>query len=197
MKGIYYEMIRSLVETGYTYSSTEDFDISPVDYVAESCLFVALNIHRTNRQTYHLTSPNPATYNDIVNMLIGYGYTIRKIDDDEYFEALYEERMLRNGKPYRSTFTDLLSIIVGEDDVEEKGKFDTSKISSLLQGSDIICRESDASLMQTYLDYCVRRELIASPAKQEPLAEISKEMENKIFMQHLYDEDLELSDATT
>lgn len=199
VKGIYYEMIKSLVEMGYTYSSDEDFDISPASYVAEAALYIALNIHNTNHQTYHLTSTAPITYNDIVDLLTAYGYTIRKISDDEYFEALYEERFVRDGAPYRSTFTDLLSILIDDDDdedeLDEQGKYDTSKITQLLQDTDIKCPASDLTLMSKYLDYAVKRGWISSPDKQSPLAEITEEIENKILMEHLYDMDFEELDT--
>ena len=194
VKGIYYEMIKALVETGYSFSSKEDFDISPVDYVAEACIYIALNIEHTNRQTYHLTNPWPGTYDDIVAHLKSYGYIVRVLSDDDYFEALYEERIMRDGKPYRSIFTDLMGIMADED-LAELAKYDTQKAQALLEPAGIHCSRPDLDLMRTYLDYAVSRGWINSPDQQQPLAEITEEMENKIFMQHLYDDDFEVADA--
>lgn len=194
VKGIYYEMIKALVETGYSFASEEDFDISPVDYVAEACVYIALNIEHTNRHTYHLTNPSPGTYDDIVAHLKSYGYTVRVLSDDDYFEALYEERIIRDGKPYRSIFTDLMGIMADED-LAELAKYDTRKAQELLEPVGISCSKPNIELMRTYLDYAVERGWIESPLQQQPLAEITKEMENKIYMQHLYDDDFEVAET--
>lgn len=192
VKGIYYEMIKALVETGYSFSSNEDFDISPVDYVAKASLYIAFNIHQTNRNTYNLTNPSPGTYNDIVAHLKKYNFTIRIIDNEEYFEALYEERIKRDGKPYRSLFTDLMSMMASEG-LEELAKYDTSQAQALLEPVGIKCPASDFKLMKTYLNYSVKHDWINGPDRQTPLAEINEEIERKVFMQHLYDEDLDMA----
>lgn len=193
VKGIYYEMIKALVETGYSFPSSEDFDISPVDYVAEASVYIAMNIQKTNRNTYHLTNPDPCTYDDILDNLKSYGYVMRVVSNDEYFEALYEDRLVRNGEIYQSTFTDLIGIMADEEDLEELAKYDTSKAQALLEPAGIVCPRPNIDLMRVYLDNAVSRGLINSPDNQQPLAEITEEMENKIFMQNLYDDDFEPS----
>lgn len=173
LKGIYYEIIKSLVETGFTYGSDEIFDVSPVDYVAESALYIGLNIEKALHQTFHLTSRNPITFNDLVGLVRGYGYTIREIDAEEYFTSLHESRMLKNGKTYRSSFTDLLLLFYDEEDLVEKGRWDTSCISRLLEGTPVNYPEFNQGVMNRYLDYSVDRGWIPSVADQPPLAEIS------------------------
>ncbi|CAH9049697.1 Linear gramicidin synthase subunit D [Pseudoalteromonas holothuriae] len=187
VKGIYYEMIRALVETGYTFHSTDDFDITPVDYVAKASLAVVKNIHTVQGQTFNLVNPNPPTYNAIVDLLREYGYEVRNVPCDDYFQALHEDRMLLNGKPYHSSFTDILALVSDEDDLSEQAKYDTSRIQALLKETDIRCPKLDIKLMTTLLDHCVASGLIKSPADQHPLAEISEEITAKVFMEHLYD----------
>jgi thioester reductase-like protein len=188
VKGIYYEMMKSLIDTGYTYSSEEDFDVTPVDYVAKATLYIALNIDKTVHKTFHLTNPNRISFDQLVGCIRDNGYTIRQLDDEKYFSALYEDRMVVGGIPYRSTFTDLLSIFI-EDDLIESGKWDTKEAVALLEKADIRCPNADHHLFLTYLNYAVERDLIPN-IKHQKLAEITEEMESKIFMEHLYDEDL-------
>ncbi|MFT5757029.1 MAG: thioester reductase-like protein [Alteromonadaceae bacterium] len=187
VKGIYYEMIKSLIDTGYTYSSAEDFDVTPVDYVAKATLYIAFNIHKTVHKTFHLTNPNRVSFDQLVGCIRDNGYTIRKLDDEAYFSALYEDRMVVEDIPYRSTFTDLLSIFI-EDDLTESGKWDTKEAVALLEKAGIRCPVADNKLFSTYLNYAVERNLIPH-VKDQKLAEITEEMENKIFMEHLYDEE--------
>ncbi|MDC8758070.1 thioester reductase domain-containing protein [Janthinobacterium fluminis] len=191
VKGIYYEMLKALVETGLSFKSDEDFDISPVDYVAKAALFAALNLPATRHRTYNLTSPAPISYDAIVEQVRGYGYRVDAVETRVYFEALQEGRISRAGKPYRSTFTDLMSIFYDGSDCKERAKYDTRKIDALLAGSDIVCHASDATLMARYLDYAIRSGFIAAPREQQPLAQISAAaIRGGGYMESLYDADL-------
>ncbi|MBB5016755.1 thioester reductase-like protein [Chitinivorax tropicus] len=190
VKGIYYEMLKALVETGMTFPSDEDFDVTPVDYVAKAALHAVMNLHLTNRRTFNLTNPNIVTYDGIVTRLRAYGYVAKEIETQRYFEALQQGRVTRNGKPYRSTFTDLLSIFYDGSDCRECAKYDTTQIQALLHETDIRCPEPDQALFKRYLDYAVRVEFLPPPAQQTPLAELRDIVMGGGYMESLYDADL-------
>ncbi|OQS40295.1 thioester reductase [Chromobacterium haemolyticum] len=194
VKGIYYEMLKSLVETGLTFASDEAFDISPVDYVAQATLFAAMNLQSSNRRTYNLTNPRPISYDGIVARLRDYGYTLRDVPSKDYFEALQEGRMHRGGTGYRSTFTDLMAIFYDGSDCKEHAKYDTSEIQELLANTDIRCPDSDQALFGRYLDYACKVGFLNAPSAQTPLAEIKRQTSMAGgYMESLYDADL--SDA--
>ncbi|BFM08078.1 thioester reductase domain-containing protein [Halioxenophilus aromaticivorans] len=175
VKGIYYEIIKTLVETGLTYTSEENFDISPVDYVSQATLFVGLNIHQTNHQTYHLTSRAPITYNQLVQGVRNKGYRIDEVPSEDYFSAIKDTRIMRDGKVYRSMFTDFAGMLMNEFedlDLTEKGRWDTSAITGLLAGTFVQYPDFDQTIMNRYLDYCEQRGWINSVASQGPQAEI-------------------------
>ncbi|WP_137936796.1 thioester reductase domain-containing protein [Chitinivorax sp. B] len=190
VKGIYYEMLKSLVETGVTFPSDEDFDITPVDYVAKAALHAVMNLHVTNHRTFNLTNPNPITYDDIVVALRIHGYTVNEEETQRYFEALQQGRVVKGGKPYRSTFTDLLSIFYDGSDCKECAKYDTTQIDALLADTDIRCHESDQVLLSRYLDYAVQVGFLVPPSAQQPLAEIREIVMGGGYMESLYDADL-------
>ncbi len=190
VRGLYYEMIRSLVESGLTFTSQEDFDVTPVDFVARAGLYAIMNLHRTNRCTYHLTNPNPVVFDDIVQCLQAFGYSIRALESRLYFDALKEGRVTRNGKPYRSTFTDLLALFVDGRDLKECAKFDTSVADALLEGTGIACHPTNQELMNRYLRYCIHAGMIPPPDKQGPLAQISSQTVIEGLLENLYDADL-------
>lgn len=187
VKGIYYEMIRALVETGYTFRSADDFDVSPVDFVAKAALEVLKNINSVGGQTFNLVNPEPPTYNELVDLLRVYGYEIRNIPCDDYFSALHEDRMLLNGKPYHSSFTDIMALVNGDENESEQAKYDTSAIQALLKDTGITCPKLDSHLMSIFLSHCIESGLIKPPGQQYPLAEINEEITAKVFMEHLYD----------
>ncbi|PHM49885.1 SDR family oxidoreductase [Xenorhabdus miraniensis] len=172
VKGLYYEIIKSLVETGFTINSDEDFDISPVDYVAKASLYAIFNIQLFDHKTLNLTNPNPTTYNQIVSYLRAFGYRIQHIDNTEYLKALSQNRIYRHGKPYRSVFTDILGAFYREGVVSERAKYATQLTTDLLNGSGIKCTESNYELFSLYFNYLIEFEFIPAPQQQGEQAEI-------------------------
>lgn len=190
VKGIYYEMVKSLVETGYAFSSSEDFDITPVDYVSGAILHITRNFSMLNHNTFHLMNSDPITFNDLVQLLIDYGYEIRSIDNEIYFSALAEDRLIYKEKPYRSLFTDLLKLVIDGEDIEEKAKFDTSNIRGVLEGTGIACADSNMALLKKYFDYCILEGFLQSPDSSNVLATIENLDKPRIFMEDLLDAQL-------
>lgn len=190
VKGIYYEMIKALVETGMTFSSREDFDITPVDYVARASLCAIADIDSFQGRTLNLTHPNPITYDDIVDFLRQYGYRISTLINADYFDALTENRLWLQGKPYRSTFTDLLALFYCGSEISEKARYATQHTRQQLSHAGITCVPCDRALLFRYFDYLVESGFIAAPGQQGPAAEIREIVRQGGFLEQLYDADL-------
>ncbi|MCZ4075937.1 NAD-dependent epimerase/dehydratase family protein [Agrobacterium tumefaciens] len=187
VKGIYYEAVRAVVETGFTFASDEDFDITPVDYVARASLYLAMNWRAHNRRTFNLVNPRPIDWNTLVEQVRDCGYVVRELSRDNYFDALNQGRMLREGKAYSSVFTDLLSMLGNGDYVRDSGKYDTANARKALAGSGISCHECDVMLMMRYLDYAFEKGFLPLAGSGFPLAEISRTVVPRGFMERLYD----------
>ncbi|PHM58471.1 SDR family oxidoreductase [Xenorhabdus sp. KK7.4] len=190
VKGLYYEMVRALVETGLTFSATDDFDITPVDYIAQASLYAILNIGKFNGKTLHLTTPNPIKYNDIVAFLREFGYRIETIKNEVYMEALAQSCLYLNGQPYRSVFTDLLALVHGGGEMNETAKYATEITTDLLSGSGIQCPPSDKKLLSCYVNYLIENNFIPSPQQQGEQAEIRSLSAGSGYMENLFDADL-------
>lgn len=186
VKGLYYEALRALVETGLTFRSGEDFDITPVDYVAQASLHIALNWSAQNRQTFHLLNPAPITWDMLVDQLRACGYEIGEVPRDDYFHALAEGRMLRDGVAYRSTFTDLLSLFGRNDYVPDRAKYSTRNTEAALAGTGIRHPASDVNLMRKYIAYAAEVGFLPGPDEEISLAQISKSAVRGGFMERLY-----------
>ena len=190
VKGIYYEMIKALVETGLTFSSREDFDITPVDYVARASLHAILEIDKFHATTLNLTNPTPVTYDDIVKFLRLYGYRINILSNTEYFDALTENRIWLQGKPYRSTFTDLLALFYYGSETSEKARYSTQLTRQLLTHAGITCAPCDRELLFRYFSYLTESGFVVPPGEQGPTAEIREIVRQSGFLEQLYDADL-------
>ncbi|AJC65782.1 MULTISPECIES: thioester reductase domain-containing protein [Dickeya] len=190
VKGIYYEMIKSLVETGLTFRSSEDFDITPVDYVAKASLYASLHSNDFHGRTLNLTNPNPITYDDIVIALREFGYRLDTVINEDYFEALTQNRMLLDGKPYRSSFTDLMALFYSSGDVTEKAKYATQLTRQWLEGSGITCPACDKTLFSRYFTYLIDEAFIVAPHEQQRSAVIAEHTRQSSFLEQLFDADL-------
>ncbi|MCA7013926.1 thioester reductase domain-containing protein [Dickeya dadantii] len=190
VKGIYYEMIKSLVETGLTFRSSEDFDITPVDYVAKAALYASLHSDDFHGKTLNLTNPQPITYDDIVIALREFGYQLDVVINEDYFEALTQNRMLREGKPYRSSFTDLMALFYSSGDITEKAKYATGLTRQWLAGSGIACAACDHPLLFRYFNYLIDAGFIVPPEQQRERATIVEHTRQSSFLEQLFDADL-------
>lgn len=190
VKGIYYEMIKALVETGVTFSSYEDFDITPVDYVAQASLYAILEIDRFQSTTLNLTNPIPVSYNDIVEFLRLYGYRINTLINADYFDALTQNRLWLQEKPYRSAFTDLLALFYCGSEITEKARYSTLLTRQLLTPAGITCAPCDRKLLFCYFSYLVESGFIVPPSEQGPMAEIREIVRQGGILEQLYDADL-------
>lgn len=164
--GIYYSIIKTIVETGYCFNNTENFDITPVDYVAKALLYAGIHISATHGKTYHLTNPRCGTFNDLTRLLRECRYTIRELSPEKYFAALFEERMMRDGRPYSSRFTSLLSLVEDDEDLVEYARFDTSEIQALTCAGNVDFPRVDVRLMQRYINYCIQVGFLDPPERQ-------------------------------
>ncbi|PHM40687.1 SDR family oxidoreductase [Xenorhabdus szentirmaii] len=190
VKGIYYEMIRALVETGLTFSSEEDFDITPVDFVAKASLHAILNIEKFHGKTLHLLNPKPITFNEIVTSLREFGYRIETIDNDIYMESLALNCLYLNGQSYRSVFTDLLALVHNGMELTEKAKYATETTAELLRESGLQCPPSDKKLLFCYFNYLIECGFIPPPQQQGEKAEIKLLSAMGGFLEQLFDADL-------
>ena len=64
VKGVYYDLFKTVIETGVAAITANHWDITPVDYVSAG--IVELGLRRPSyRETYHLTNPDIRSLNDI------------------------------------------------------------------------------------------------------------------------------------
>lgn len=168
VQGLFYEIFKSIIETGYSPFSEENFDISPVDYVAKATLHLAATPDAYGK-TFHLVNPVHKYYYEIMNLLIEYGYKIRMLPLFELIKICKENKMLRGGKVYSSLFTNMMAF-VPEPELYETARYDTSTAFRFLQRPGIVCPEVNIDLITVYLDYCVEAGYLPSPGHQVPLA---------------------------
>lgn len=176
--GLYYSILKTIVETGFFYFTKDYSYITPVDYAAKSSLYLAFNPEAYSK-TFHIVNPDQKYYYDLVNLLVDFGYRIKIIPFQEYISLLKNNVLQKEGKIYSSSFTSLLLFsyfVMGSEFHPDSVVFytgaeiDTSNTQKFLLKSGISCPNVDIDLISTYLNYCIEQRFIAPPAKQHPLA---------------------------
>ncbi len=178
IQGIYYSIIKTIVETGFFYFSKDYFYVTPVDYAAKSSLYLASNPDAYGK-TFHIVNPDVKYYYDFVNLLVDFGYKVKIIPFDEYVALFRNNAVEREEKIYTSPFTNIMlftSFLIGSDlppnavVLYTAVKIDTSIARDFLSKAGISCSPIDINLMSTYLEYCIKQNFIAPPERQYPFA---------------------------
>lgn len=163
---VFYDIFKTAVDIGITAFKDDNFDITPVDYVARA--IVALMLDRDCfGKTFHLTNPDRAKYYEVMNLLVDYGYRLRFIEYSEYLDKFRKGKVLRSGTKYKSNFVSLMqyfeNFFRGESIC---ATFDTSYTESILRRKGVSCARVDFDLIKTYMDYAIGIGYISAPGDQ-------------------------------
>jgi thioester reductase-like protein len=176
--GIYYGIIKTIVDTGLFFFLKDYFYVTPVDYAAQSSLYLALNPEAYG-ETFHIINPDSKSFYEFVNLIVDVGYRVKMLPYEHYISLFRDNAVLKDGKIYSSSFVNLLlfsDLLTGSEAtpelVDTSVVIDTSNAEKFLSKAGIFCKKIDFDLISTYLNYCVEKGFVASPANQAPLATI-------------------------
>ncbi|WP_196887145.1 thioester reductase domain-containing protein [Aureivirga sp. CE67] len=152
--GIYYDILKTVIKTRNAMESSRYFDITPVDFVSNSIVFLLFK-YPFVYGTYHLKNGNITKYNDVLALIKSIGFDFSVLKQKEYMKKVLENDFKdEHGKEYNSMTLDLLKLHPEEMEVETKTYVDATKTSSLLSFYEIECEAPSKNLFQTYFKYC-------------------------------------------
>lgn len=158
VSGLFYDIFKTVIETGIALYSETHFDVVPVDYVSEAVIQLGLkNVELF--QTYHLTNPDTKRYHQVIDLLKDAGYRINVIPQGEYKRMLVE-RAFKNGTgEYKSSTLNAFRWWFKR----EKFDFQQSAVTcadftkKVLAPDGIICPPVDSRLMGVYVQQAVKQ----------------------------------------
>jgi thioester reductase-like protein len=141
-------LVKGCVQLGTYPDGNREFNIVPVDYVSRAIVYLSRQPD-TPGQTFHLTNPQPAQLNDVVNWTGSIGFALQEASYQTWRAALIDQfqRGLKN---------DLLPILpfFSSDRPEQmEQQVDCHNTLERLAGSGIACPPIDADLIKIYVDY--------------------------------------------
>ncbi|MBS1986083.1 MAG: thioester reductase domain-containing protein [Bdellovibrionales bacterium] len=164
VSGLFYDIFKTVVETGIAFRSQSHFDITPVDYVSRGILYLSLN--RSQRfETFHLTNPDIKSYVAIVEILASLGYNINFVSQEEYKAMLKDRQLKVDGVEYASITTKAFRwwFKHGQFNFEQGAVTDCARTVSILREGGVNCPQIDQKLMGTYVARAVSLGYMPAP----------------------------------
>ena len=157
VSGLFYDIFKTIIESGVALYSDTHYDITPVDYVARGLVSLALREKRMN-ETYHLTNPDIRTYTDITNLIRDLGYHIDIVPQDEYKHMLFNKGLLVNGVEYKSYTTKAFKWWFNRETFDFRNSCRTvcDYTRSVLEPRGVKCPRLDHDLMGVYIETGVK-----------------------------------------
>ncbi|NKY30652.1 thioester reductase domain-containing protein [Nocardia gamkensis] len=175
VKGAYYDILKTMIETGETMLTPVHWDITPVDYVSAAIVHIAL--HRpTYREIYHLTNPDIRRYYDVVRYVQRAGYEVDLVPLEEFHRRATDRQIYRLGSDevYDSQTLEMFKYgieLFGTIHYEESSYADCAYTRRVLGAAGIDCPPTE-DLVRVYLAHCAEVGYIPAPRGAEPAAEV-------------------------
>ncbi|WP_225732156.1 MULTISPECIES: thioester reductase domain-containing protein [unclassified Nocardia] len=166
VKGAYYDILKTMIETGETMLTPVHWDITPVDYVSAAIVHIAL--HRpTYRETYHLTNPDIKRYYDVVRYVQKAGYDVTLVPLEEFHRRATEREIYRlgTGERYDSQTLEMFKYgieLFGTIHYEESSYADCAYTRRVLGAAGIDCPPVE-ELVRVYLKHCTEVGYLPEP----------------------------------
>ncbi len=158
--GLYYDILKTCIEMKTAPRIQETFDITPVDYIGRSIVYLATSLKQICA-TYHLFNPDRKTFSEIIDILGKIGFSIETIDPEEYFRLITSM-----DNAYNSPATEMFKFrhlhfpyLSGENDFFP----DCSHTKRILEEAGIQAPAIDENLIKTYISYSVNDNYINPP----------------------------------
>jgi thioester reductase-like protein len=158
VKGVFYDIFKTVAETGISMLTPNHWDVTPVDFVSAGLLHLSLRRPRY-RETYHLTNPDIRSLFEVFALIGEFGYPVRPVSIDE-FHRLAVERLFRargSEAVYESQTIEMVKYGIetwGRQHYEMSSYADSSHTCSILSEAGIVCPPVP-ELVDTYLRHCV------------------------------------------
>lgn len=160
--GIFYNILKTMIEMQCGPDMGIFFDMTPVDYVANAILYL-LGEKTAVSKTFHLVNPNNLSMRQLLQFLNQQGYPMQILPVKEYLHGIHANAFHVQGMPYRSMALDLMKAyeqVLFEDYDPHVSCVLTQQ---MLNNTPVSSVKSVQELLPIYLAYCTKIGYINSP----------------------------------
>jgi thioester reductase-like protein len=160
VSGLFYDLIKTAIETGLAFHSDTHFDVVPVDYVSQALVKLALDRPHWG-ETYHLVNPDVRTYSEIIRLVQQLGYSIQQLPEVEYKKLLVAGQVRKHGesRPYESVSMKAFMawFLKAGISFEKSSITDCEFTREVLEPLGVRCPRLDLTLIRTYVQNGVKQ----------------------------------------
>ncbi len=149
-------MIKSAIQLGAAMDYDLQLELVPVDYAAAAVARIALR-PGVPPATFNLTGARSVSMNEVIDLLVAYGYPLERLPYGEWHERLMAA--IERGEDNQMA---RYMVLLGKDKPAEeigypgsKPHFENGNLRRALEGSGLACPDVTLELFRTYLDYFV------------------------------------------
>lgn len=172
---LFYDLLKTVIETGVAPITPLYFDITPVDFIARAMTHLIQKSAAFNK-TYYLTNPNPQAFPEVIKVIRQCGYAIELISSADYIERIYAGRLQFKGARYQSQTIEMIQYKSSRFIPEFSTPIDATWTTEVLDKAHIHCPKADKTLLTTLLSYCVDEGYIPSVDAMQSLMASDVEM---------------------
>jgi thioester reductase-like protein len=146
-------MIKGCIQLGSMTSLTDILDLSPVDYVSKSIVYLSRQRGATG-QSFHLNNPQPISWKELTDFIRSLGFKIEHISYQNWQSQLSNQARSQSNPLYP-----LLPFFLKNSSQHQQArepKISCQATQTALAKSSIICPPVDTKLLTTYFDYFTR-----------------------------------------
>ncbi|MFI5778754.1 thioester reductase domain-containing protein [Nocardia sp. NPDC051570] len=158
-------LIKGCIQLGACLDYDLLLDLVPVDFCAAAVVHSALGGPH-DEAVFNIPAANAMNMNDLFDLVIDYGYPIRRLDYVEWYRELVAA-VERGDDNELAPYLPLFGADKPADEVGYEGSkptFDTANLRAALGDSGIECHPVDGRLFDIYLDYFVSIGYLPAPA---------------------------------
>lgn len=146
-------MIKGCIQMGSMASITGILDLSPVDYVSKSIVYLSRQ-REASGKSFHLNNPQPISWHQLTDFIRSLGYSIKHISYQDWQSHLSNQARSQSHPLYP-----LLPFFLKNSPQHRQAKepeISCQATQAALAESSIICPPVDTKLLNTYFDYFTR-----------------------------------------
>jgi len=163
VSGLFYDLLKTVLETRTAMDSDLHFDVVPVDYVSRAICHLSQRSDSVG-ETYHLTNPHVLSWTGLMNVLQGLGYDIKLMSQEDYRHALQNGGLQRDGHPYISVTTKALRFWYKRNfDLGMSATTDCTRTQNILEKAGVFCPKIDEKLLGIYIARGIRENYLPEP----------------------------------
>jgi thioester reductase-like protein len=141
-------LVKGSFQLGMYPDRNREFNIVPVDYVSRAIVYLSQQPNASG-QTFHLTNPQPAQLNEVVNWAGSVGHALQEAPYQTWRAALIDQfqRGLKND------LLPMLPFFSSDRPEQMEQQVDCRNTLEYLTGSGIACPPIDSDLIKIYVEY--------------------------------------------